>query len=203
MILPTADAETGVVRSSWPLVDGRVPTEFPRGDDAQLVGAWRRRSDACPTGRHLWDAIETTTSENVPFIADDDVERLRFRIRLTCVRCGLVEHLQGIQEYPYPSESRQVNPVPLRSGALWAQQIDGDDGGGDLTTWAVHDDPHAAPVGVIAWGCGPRGRRYFTGRRFTWPAGASVEAATPQACLAKLARAGTASAPADGVEAVP
>jgi hypothetical protein len=202
MILPAVDSASGAVRSPWPLVDGRVPTEFPRGDDPRLVGAWRQRSDACPTGRHLWDAIETTTSENVPFIADDDVERLRFQMRLTCVRCGLVEHLRGIQEYPYPSESRQVNPVPLQSGALWAQQIDGHDGRSDLSTWAVHDDPHTAPVGVIAWGCGPRGRRYFTGRRFTWLPGASVQGATPQAVLAKLARAGAAYGPAEA-EAVP
>ena len=128
------------------------------------------------------------SSEGVPFIADDDVERLRFRMTLTCVRCGLVDDVRGICEDDGQSRSAHVDPVPLRSGRLLAQQIE-DGGRGDLSTWAVHDDPAAPAVGFMAWGRGPRGRRYFSGRLHQWPIGVPVQAPTPAACLTKLATA--------------
>jgi len=98
----------------------------------------------------------------------------------------------------------RVNPVPLRAGHLLAQQVDDASGGRDLSTWAVHDDPEAAPIGVLTWGRGPRGGRYFSGRLYAWPDGVSVRALTPDTCLVKLGleRQWTASRTRDSVAGV-
>jgi len=60
--------------------------------------AYWRRTVQCPTGRHLWDAIVVNSREDVPVVADDDVERRRLGMKLTCVRCGLVDDWRGIAE---------------------------------------------------------------------------------------------------------
>ena len=178
MILPPVDSASGGVRGGpWHVRDVRVP----------LLAYWRR-DDRCPTGRHLWDVLVVHSSDGVAFVADDDVERRRFRMRLTCVRCGLVDDVRGIREEDCQYRSTHVDPVPLRSGRLLAQQVD-DGGRGDLSTWAVHDDPAAPAVGYISWGRGPRGRRYFSGRLHQWPDGVAVNGPNPAACLAKLANA--------------
>ena len=189
MILPPVDPASGEASAgSGYARDVRVPTPFGPDDfDARLLAHWRR-NDRCPTGRHLWDVLVVHSSEGVPFIADDDVERLRFRMTLTCVRCGLVDDVHGVCEDDGQPRTAHVDPVPLRSGRLLAQQVE-DGGRGDLSTWAVHDDPAAPAVGFIVWGRGPRGRRYFSGRLHLWPDGGAVQAPTPAACLDKLATA--------------
>ena len=190
MFLPAADDASGEVTSPPLIGDVRIPVPFGRDDfEPRLVAYWRR-TEQCPTGRHLWDAIVVSSYDDVPFIADDDVERRRFRMKLTCVRCGLVDDFRGIAEDDGASRTARVDPAPLRSGRLFAQQVDGDRGGRrDTSSWAVHDDPETAPVGFISWGRGPRGGRYFSGTLYAWPSGVSVRAAAPEACLAKLAKA--------------
>jgi hypothetical protein len=91
-----------------------------------------------------------TAPDGVPGREDDDadVQRLRFRLALTCVRCGRIERLEGLTDDDGHRGSR-VDPEPLRAGALLAQQIGGDRYGGDLTSWAVHDRPDRAPIGCI------------------------------------------------------
>jgi hypothetical protein len=112
-------------------------------------------------------------------------------MRLTCVRCGRIEQLEGLLENERDQRGGRVCPVPLRAGRLLAQEVDAS-GDGAFSTWLVHEGPDTAPVGLIVWERGPRGRRYFAGRLDSWPEGQVVEAPTPEACLRKLARSGAA-----------
>jgi len=190
VILPAADAASGKVASPWLVGDLRVAMPFGRDDSEPHLVAYWCRSVQCPSGRHLWDAIVVNSRENVPVVADDDVERRRLRMKPTCVRCGLIDDCRGVSEDHGTPRTAPVELVPLRAGRPLAHQVDGDRGGRrDLSSWAVHDDPDAAPIGFMAWGCGPRGGRHVTGRLYTWPDGVSVRAATPEACLAKLVKA--------------
>lgn len=189
MILPPADPASGEVDAGpWHSRDARVPMPFARdGFEPRLLAYWQR-DEHCPRGRHLWDALVVHSAEAVPFLADDDVERVRFRMRLTCVRCGLVHDVHGIREDDGRPRTERVDPVPIRSGRLLAQQVEGG-GRGDLSSWAVHDNPAAPAVGFMTWARGPRGRRYFSGRLHAWPDGVSVQGPTPSLCLARLAAA--------------
>jgi hypothetical protein len=198
MVLPYADPASGEIRASGHRWDSRVPVAFDREWPAYLIACWR--GFGCPSGRHLWDAIVATADADPPYrpsrgaagtaaAPDENADKgewQRFRLRLTCVRCGQIYRLDGIAEDA--SGRHQVDPVPLRAGHLLAQQIGGDSGASaDLTTWAIHDRDDGPVVGAIHWGCTPRGRRYYAGRLDTWPDGQSVQASTPAACLRRIA----------------
>ena len=121
----------------------------------------------------------------------DEEEWVRFRLRLTCVRCGRIEHLEGVLENERERRGGHVVPLPLRAGRLLAQQVDGGRYGGDLTSmWLVHDEagrdhrsassaggeaPAGATISAAGWTPGRQGQ--------------TVQAPTPEACLRKLARA--------------
>jgi hypothetical protein len=191
MILPTAEVASGEVSGHRLLCDDRIPIRLSYDRPAHLLGYWDRPWQ-CPGGRHLWDAIVATAPDGVPGDEDDDAddERLRFRLALTCVRCGRIERLEGLTEEDGRYGPRGVDPRPLCVGGLLAQQVGGDRHGGDLTSWVVHDRPDRAPIGCITWGRGLRGRHFFLGRFDAWPGGRTVEAATATGCLRKLATAG-------------
>jgi hypothetical protein len=193
MVLPYADPGDGEVDGPRSYSDARVPVGFSYDRPPHLIASWDR-SERCLTGRHLWDAIVARGPDTRPGAQDSDEEEwARFRMRLTCVRCGRVEQLEGVLENEGRQHGGRVSPVPLRSGHLLAQEVHtgGDDG--QFSRWLVHDRPDGPAVGVIVWGRGPRGRRYFAGRLDTWPQGQIVEAPTPQACLRKLVPADEAS----------
>ncbi|HKG51987.1 MAG TPA: hypothetical protein VKB14_16245 [Actinomycetales bacterium] len=198
MILPTAEPASGEVSGHRLLCDDRIPIRVSHDRPARLLGYWNRPAQ-CPDGRHLWDAIVATAPDVPPDREDDDEdeELLRFRLVLTCVRCGRIERLEGVMHDDGRCGPRRVDPEPLRAGGLLAQQVGGDRYGGDLTSWAVHGRPDRAPIGCITWGRGLRSRHYFQGRFDAWPAGQAVEAATPTGCLRKLAKAGRACADGD------
>jgi hypothetical protein len=187
MILPTAEAASGEVSGHRLLCDDRIPSRLSHDRPARLLGYWDRPAQ-CPDGRHLWDAIVATAPDVAPG-PEEDEDRLRFRLALTCVRCGRIEGLQGVMHDDGRCGPRRVEPKPLRAGGLLAQQVGTDQYGGDLTSWAIYDRPDGAPVGCISWGRGIRGRHYFQGRFDAWSGGETVEAATATGCLRKLGKA--------------
>src|SRR4051812_16709183 len=148
MILPTADTASGEVTGHRLLCDDRIPIRLSHDRPARLLGYWDRPAQ-CPDGRHLWDAIVATAPDVVSHRQDDDEDevRLRFRLALTCVRCGHIERLEGVMDEDGRWAPRRVDPEPLRAGRLFAQQVGVDRYGGDLTSWAIYDRPAGAPVG--------------------------------------------------------
>jgi len=198
MILPTAEIASGEVSGHRLLCDDRIPIRLSYERPARLLGYWDRPAQ-CPNGRHLWDAVIATAPDLQPDREDDeeDEDRLRFQLALTCVRCGRIELLEGVTHADGLCGPGRVDPEPLRAGGLLAQHVGGDRYGGDLTSWAIHDRPDHAPIGCITWGRGLRGRHYFQGRFDAWPGGRLVEAATAAGCLRKLAKAGWACADGD------
>ena len=187
MILPTAEVASGDVSGHRLLCDDRIPTRFTYDRPARLLGYWDRPTQ-CPDGRHLWDAVVAAALQYAPDEETEDADdtRLRFRLALTCVRCGRIERLEGLMADD-GGGGRRVDPEPLRVGALRAQQIGADRYGGDLTSWAVYA-ADGEPIGCIAWSRGLRGRHYFQARFDAWPGGRTVGAATVVGCLRKLAR---------------
>src|SRR4051812_10681348 len=97
MILPTAEVTSGVVSGHRLLCDDRIPIRLSHDRPARLLGYWDRPTQ-CPDGRHLWDAVVATAPEVAPDREADDTEedRARFRLALTCVRCGRIERLEGL-----------------------------------------------------------------------------------------------------------
>jgi hypothetical protein len=187
--LPPFDATSGDVDAWGHRWDVRVPAQVKRDWLARPL-ACHVKSDRCPDGRHLFDAIEASGNESW----DEDTEKAsqRFRLVLTCVRCGLVEPIEGVWDTT-KSRRTHVDPVPLRSGSLRAQQVSPErDVRRAYDSWLVHDGAGAV-VGVIDWGRGRRGRVFYTGRLRDWPAGRHVEAPTPAGCLRKLAHPTTTS----------
>ena len=181
VILPVMDAAGRVLPV---LFDARVPS--PLGVEAtspRVLGAGAS-AEECPEGRHVWDAIETRGTETY---SDDSGKATQpFRLALTCVRCGLVVHRTGVLE---STGVTRLIPRPVRAGGLIAQQV-WSWGVADLTggSWAVHRAGDDVRVGGLGADCGPRGRRFYTGRLDAWPDGRSVQAPTVAACLRKLAR---------------
>jgi len=153
MILPAAEVASGEVSGHRLMFDDRIPIRVSHDRPARLLGYWDRPGQ-CPDARHLWDAIVATAPEVVPDRQDDyeDDERLRFRLALTCVRCGRIERLEGVTDQDGHYGSPRVDPQPLRVGSLLAQQVGGDGYGGDLASWVVRDRPGRAPIGCITWG---------------------------------------------------
>lgn len=192
MVLPqfTPGTYPAVQRATF-WSDVRVPSpidpDIPAGPLADHI-----RNQACPTGRHLFDAIDATANETYNEAAETSSQR--FRLVLTCVRCGLVVPMEGVQDTTR-SRTTGVDPVPLTAGGLRAQQVarSGSWLGRDSDTYLVHDASDAL-VGGIDWARGKRGRAYYTGRLTAWPRGRHVEAPTPIGCLRKLARADQAGA---------
>src|SRR4051794_6533186 len=119
MILPTAEVPSGEVSGHRLLCDDRVPIALSYDRPARLLGYWHRPPQ-CPEGRHLWDAIVATAPDMVPNLEDEDgdEDRLRFRLALTCVRCGRIERLEGVTEHGGDFGPRCVDPEPLRAGGL-------------------------------------------------------------------------------------
>jgi hypothetical protein len=187
MVLPYADRGDGEVDGEHRGWDARVPMTFSYDRPPHLIAFWDR-PEQCPTGRHLWDAIVARGPDRRPGAPDSDEEEwVRFRLRLTCVLCGRIEHFEGVLENERERCGGRVSPVPLRAGSLLAQQVDAGRYGNDFATWLVHDRPDGPAVGTISWGRGLRGRQYFGGRLNSWPVGQTVQARTPEACLRKLA----------------
>jgi hypothetical protein len=215
MVCPAVERSSGEVVGGS--ADVRVPSWLTYEYPARLVAYWRR-SDRCPDGRHLWDALAAVgpERETSPEGLDDaDVWERRearrraatsdrdraltvqaFRLVLTCTRCGVIEHLNGEAFDDGHSRGTAVHPVPLRAGELLAQQVFpwhrmvGDDDGltGNWTVHSVHTGE--AVIGRIS-AVSPRragARVRHTGRLATWPDGVTVTAPSPLACLRKLAR---------------
>jgi hypothetical protein len=172
--------------------DVRVPSpvrpSIPAGPLSDHI-----RNEACPDGRHLFDAIEAGDDETYDEAAETSSQR--FRLVLTCVRCGLVVPIEGVQDTTR-SRTTSVSPVPLCAGGLRAQQVSrfGSWLGRDTDTYLVHDATDAL-VGGIDWARGKRGRAYYVGRLTAWPTGRHVQAPTPAGCLRKLAHAHTTPDP--------
>jgi hypothetical protein len=191
MVLPkfTPGAHPAAQRATF-WSDVRVPApvewDIPAGPLADHI-----RNEACPDGRHLFDAIEATAHET--YDEDAGTSAQRFRLVLTCVRCGLVVPMEGVQDTTR-SRTTRINPVPLSAAGLRAQQISEHASwlGRDSDTYLVHD-PSGAPVGGIDWARGKRGRAYYVGRLNGWPTGQHVEASTAIGCLRKLAHAHAAT----------
>jgi hypothetical protein len=191
MVLPVVEPCSGEVSGPPLVVDLPVPVPFAHDRPPHLLAHWAR-TEQCPNGRHLWDVIVATAPEGGED-EDDCVDRVPFRMVLTCVRCGSIERLAGVREDDRRGWwSSSVDPVPLRCGSLVAQQVGGFRHGGDSSSWTVHADGDPVPVGVMAWARGPRGRQYFKGRLDTWPTGRTVQGSTPGGCLRKLAMANAA-----------
>lgn len=187
VILPPFNRSTGRVDDWARWWDVRVPQVLDR-DIPPLPVGWHIRRPACPDGRHSFDAIEADANET--YNEEAGTSSQRFRLVLTCTRCGLVERIEGVRDTSVSrARTGQVDPTPLRAGSLQAQQVSADamTGGRKLDRYLVHDFGGAA-VGVIDWACGRRGRAYYTGRLRDWPAGLHVEAPTPIGVLRKLAR---------------
>jgi hypothetical protein len=189
MVLPVVEPCSGEVGGPPLLVDLRVPVPFSYDRPPHVLAHWAR-SERCPNGRHLWDVIVATAPGDGEDEEDDCVDRVRFRMVLTCVRCGRIERLAGVREDERRGVwSSAVDPVPMRSGPLVAQQVGGFGHGGDCGSWTVHAGSDPAPIGVMAWARGPPGGRYFKGRLDAWPTGRTVQGSTPGGCLRKLAMA--------------
>jgi hypothetical protein len=192
IMLPVVEPCSGEVTGPPVLVDLRVPVPFCYDRPPHVLAHWAR-SDQCPNGRHLWDVMVATAPEDGEDDEDGRVDRLRFRMVLTCLRCGRIERLAGVREHDRRGVwSSSVDPAPLRAGPLIAHQVGGLGHGGDRGCWTVHAGSDSAPVGVMAWGRGPRGQQCFRGRLDAWPTGRTVAGATPGACLRKLALANQA-----------
>src|SRR5690349_15139089 len=127
MILPTVDAASGEVNGHRLLCDDRIPIRLSQGRSAHLLGYGDRLAQG-PDGRHLWDAIVATAPDvaSRPEADVEDEDRSRFRLVLTCVRCGRVERLEGVTQEDGHYGPRRVDPQPLRAGGLLAQQVSRD-----------------------------------------------------------------------------
>ena len=205
MVLPLVDADGRVTApfGGW-LRDIRVPRRLSLdGDRAALVGAGRRPQQ-CPEGRHLFDALLCREYAAVPaqLTGVADAGGCRFRLSLTCTRCGIVERLTGRLAVDEPRQSsQQVDPHPLRAGRLRAQEQARErlDGSIVLSTWGVYDDTGAL-VGRMGSDITRRGRRHVAGRLDAWPPAQHIQATTAPACLRRLAAGDTAKPAAMATE---
>lgn len=189
MALPAVAEDGTVGPASWR--DARVPRPFPGHDDARLL-EHRRKTEACPDGRHLWDLLETT-GEYHPHEDDGPAEgHLAVRMTGTCVRCGVIWRMEGtLLDQPMGGAS-EIDPTPLRAGDLRAQEVDRNTWFGRAEprcTYAVHAGDDPAVLGWISWGATLRGRTYYTGRLASWLDGQFIEAPTAIACLRKMGKA--------------
>lgn len=190
MVLPPHERSDGsVARGVLFSNDERIPRplrtyadDYHNEDHPAQVLGYHVRPDECPDGRHLMDVIESTVQREIEPDADDGDWRteIQFRARLTCVRCGLVQGWEGTRDGEVRGPALRLDPVPLVSGDLAAQQIRG----GDYDVWAIYCAGVA--VGSLTWSCGPRGRRFYVGRLDAWATGEHVEGPTPAAALAKV-----------------
>lgn len=215
MVLPPVGPVSGVVdRECADLSDVRVPAPFGRYSDDELFprpvgyydgrllpgGTARHETGPCnPTGewaanRHLFDAL--MTSEGDVYVGDD-LAPSKFRLALTCVRCGVVRELRGHLDAENGDESHgPIDPVPLQAGTLLAQQIrHSRSWGHEDAEWTVYAEGRR--VGWMATERGQRGARYVAGglgRRYL-DDHQVLKAPTPIALLRKLSKL-TATVPA-------
>ena len=194
MILPPHHSVDGSIEGDrWLGRDARVPRplrsdtgDYFREEHPPKVVAHYHRTEQCPTGRHLWDVVESTVYRELEDEAGDFRSEEQFRTTMTCVRCGVIRCYEGVRDgdtrHPSP-----VDPVPMTAGDLAAQQVHREQSyGGEMSTWAVFRGE--TRVGVLTWDCGPRGRFFHFARLDEWPAGQTVQAPTPAGALRKLAR---------------
>lgn len=177
---------------------GHIPGRYGEVDAVPVA----HRVNGCE--RHLFDVVERAVDDVDPLPHPDDfggddaylaavdtIEsevaagwyRQLFDARLVCARCGHVEAWRGTRQV---RTLRTLDPVPLVSGQLRAQQVEG----GVFPTFTVYDAA-GARVGVLTWARGPRGRRYFEGRLGSLSGAAddlSAAGDSPLAVLRKLAR---------------
>lgn len=199
MVLPPVDRHGEVDTrhpSAW--LDPRIPDPIGRYSDDQRpvrpLGYWQGddRGPCAGEGtdrqRHLFDVLSTHGPQGY-----DDQDRpvdVEFRMRLTCVRCGLVLAMNGqshSEEDSGVQRSTRIDPVPLQAGPLLAQQVRRHAGwGGDVDAdWTVYRDGQV--VGSLGTARGQRGRRFYAGRLHD-DGDTVLEGATPMAALKKLAR---------------
>lgn len=188
MVLPLVDGPG--MADKWR--DARVPTGF-LGYDGPSVVAQDRKTEQCPSGRHLWDLLEATGPYRYTDVDGCEGEQ-DVRLIGTCVRCGVIWRLQGTEvDKSLPGPGR-VDPTPLRVGEWRAQEVDRNTWFGPRdearSTYSLHQGDDPADLGWMAWGATVRGRRFYSARLDTWPVGDSVEAPTALACLRKVAKRG-------------
>lgn len=198
MVLPPHEVSDGTVEhAAAPLYvhDVRVPRPLRIRHDGYYSDVYEPRvaghspytDDRCPTGRHLFDIIESVIEREVGEPHTDEFigYEYEFRARLTCVRCGKVLAWEGTRT---EETVGRVQAAPLVAGDLVAQQVSASDvlGGRDMSTWRIYRAGRA--VGVIGWARGQRGRAYHVGRLEDWPEGMTVEGPDPAAVLRKVAR---------------
>jgi hypothetical protein len=179
MILPEFERASGEVSRRLFLRDARIPRPFGFDRPPVLVG-FHDRSELCPDGRHLWDAI---VAQGECQVDDDDREHLPFRLTLTCVRCGRLERLAGVTNEEERRFGGHVDPEPIAAGGLRAQQVT--EAGDVVPTWHVFATD-GKRVGTLQTAVTRRGRRYVEGRLDE--RSHVTEAATAIACLRKLAK---------------
>lgn len=180
-ILPLGNEADGTVNGGrFYSRDDRVPDGL-RLPDSSLDRAEARyvghlyRTEQCPDGRHLFDAIESSIEHEVEL--PDAVDgysyhyEYDFRACLTCVRCGTVLAWEGRR-----TDDRRVTtlaPEPLAAGDLLAQMVHRYSG---LSDWCRYDVYRTTSTGLVKVGhlspeSGPRGRAYMVGQLDEWGTG--------------------------------
>lgn len=204
MVLPHTDAN-GCVVGRTTLQDSRVPPRLSPDYDPEVLSAWT--GARCVHGRHMWDVVTTSAAlagpgtgalssaldhGTIPAGAADNVdgeddEWRRFRMRLTCIRCGRIESLEGLSRDSARGWAR-VEPTPLRAGDLVAQQIEAPRGRIGLETWSVHRSTDSEPIGVMNRQRNRLGVDFYRASLDHWPKHAFARGKTPITALRSLAR---------------
>lgn len=189
MLLPLHERSDGSVTTTWPhLIDIRVPVpvrtspedHFREEHEPRVALHSPYTDDACFTGRHLFDIIESAAWREVERPDGSYFEECDFRARLTCVRCGKVAEWEGTRTEHHIG---RLQVTPITAGPFVAQHIAGTT---DMGTWLVYRDE--VTVGGISWARGRRGRQYHVARLSEWPAGREVTGVDAGAALRRLAR---------------
>ena len=204
MVLPHADAN-GCVVGRLALHDSRVPPRLSPDYDPEVLSAWP--GARCVHGRHTWDVVTASAALTGPGagalssaldhgtlpaglahnLDGEDDEWRRFRMRLTCIRCGRIESLEGLSRDSARGWAR-VEPTPLRAGDLVAQQIEAPHGRIGLETWSVHQSSDGEPIGVMTRQRNRLGTDYYRASLHHWPEDAFARGKTPITALRSLAR---------------
>ena len=204
MVLPYTDAN-GCVVGRATLQDSRVPPRLSPDYDPEVLSAWT--GARCVHGRHMWDVITTSAALAGSGIGSlssaldhgtlpagpahnldgENDEWRRFRMRLTCIRCGRIESLEGLSRDSARGWAR-VEPTPLRAGDLVTQQIEAPRGRIGLETWSVHRSTDGEPIGVMTRQRNRLGVDFYGASLDDWPEDAFARGKTPITALRSLAR---------------
>lgn len=207
MVLPPLGTDGTVDRDCADLGDVRVPARFGRYSDGERfprpVGYYQGRMQPGGTGRHVpgpcnptgdWASqrhmFDALMAEEGDVYEGDDLRPSKFRLVLTCVRCGAVRALSGqLDAEDGDRDVAMLDPVPLQVGQLLAQQVNySRSWGHDDAEWTIYRDGQR--VGWMATARGQRGARYVMGglgRRYLDEHDV-VKGPTPVAVLRKLAK---------------